>query len=698
MTRYVLLAALLAVSFASFAQVQTQVVGDTVYIKTDTQQRLSVWKNGTVNIAPNNYTTQPLFRVYPNGDITAGADNRYITDQFKNKNGLRFNKKLGILEVGISNNIDTTLNVAGDHFQPSALVVNSDSSNVFTGKMISSIIAGDYIRVLSPGSLAWSIVTGEQHTITGSLYKSNMFGYGHTITNPDSIAVIGSAIMGISNRLDSANGATVITGLSNRDSGYTIASFISGRGNRFGGHAQFVSGAGLIAIGYASTTLGSGNVDFASLPRIRNPNPQPNLKAYPLLAIGNSGDWVANRRSNAFTMLYNGRTQINTTGYDSSLSESQVTPKAALEVVSTTSGVLLPKLTTTQRNAIVSGDKHNGLLLYNTDSTKFQFYDGSAWRSLSDNSSGQGVNKAVQTLTDGSTITWNANSGLNSTVTLHGNRSLTISNPIAGYIYRIRIKQDSTGSRTITHWPDSTLWPTGTPPTLSTTGNAVDLVTFYYDGTYFYGDYKLLYQATANVSIIHTDALADHEEVTHTLTGVPPGALLVITTGCESSMLDASISSSPSLMWGSPRSEAEAVNSGDAEIYTAVFPTGGSINITVNWGDNYMSSVCYTVINQEADEDGEDAHATGQAAPSVNILTTREHSILFCVSADFSAKDGATRQYRNTPTEGLYNYDVGRGTQYHYYKLAPNVTTYTVGLTDPNDMEAGTAVFEVRSR
>jgi hypothetical protein len=40
---------------------------------------------------------------------------------------------------------------------------------------------------------------------------------------------------------------------------------------------------------------------------------------------------------------------------------------------------LLPKLTTTQRNAIASGDLQNGLLLYNTDSNAFQFYNGSAW-------------------------------------------------------------------------------------------------------------------------------------------------------------------------------------------------------------------------------------------------------------------------------------------------------------------------------
>jgi hypothetical protein len=88
--------------------------------------------------------------------------------------------------------------------------------------------------------------------------------------------------------------------------------------------------------------------------------------------------------------LYNGRTQINTTGFSNALTQTNVTPKAALEVVSNNTGVLLPKLNTTQRNAIVTADLQNGLLLYNTDSSVFQFYNGSAWNTV-----GAGVSGAV---------------------------------------------------------------------------------------------------------------------------------------------------------------------------------------------------------------------------------------------------------------------------------------------------------------
>jgi hypothetical protein len=81
-------------------------------------------------------------------------------------------------------------------------------------------------------------------------------------------------------------------------------------------------------------------------------------------------------------VLYNGRTQINTTGYSGSLTQTSVTPKAALEVVSTNTGVLFPLLTGAQQSAIATTDLQTGLLLYNTDAGCYQFYTGSTWQPL----------------------------------------------------------------------------------------------------------------------------------------------------------------------------------------------------------------------------------------------------------------------------------------------------------------------------
>lgn len=54
---------------------------------------------------------------------------------------------------------------------------------------------------------------------------------------------------------------------------------------------------------------------------------------------------------------------------------------AALEVSSTTRGFLGPRLTQTQINAVTS--PATGLLVFNTDSNKFYFYDGGAWLPVS---------------------------------------------------------------------------------------------------------------------------------------------------------------------------------------------------------------------------------------------------------------------------------------------------------------------------
>jgi hypothetical protein len=50
----------------------------------------------------------------------------------------------------------------------------------------------------------------------------------------------------------------------------------------------------------------------------------------------------------------------------------------------------------------------------------------------------------------------------------------------------LRLIQDGTGGRTVT-WPAGVLWPGGTAPTLSTAASAIDIITFYWDGTNYYG-------------------------------------------------------------------------------------------------------------------------------------------------------------------------------------------------------------------
>jgi len=81
------------------------------------------------------------------------------------------------------------------------------------------------------------------------------------------------------------------------------------------------------------------------------------------------------------------------------------------------------------------------------------------------------------------TIDWGA--GNNHKSTLTGNCTYTFTAPAGPAFLSLKVIQDATGSRAVT-WPASVKWPSGTAPTLSTAANAIDIVTFYYDGTSYF--------------------------------------------------------------------------------------------------------------------------------------------------------------------------------------------------------------------
>ena len=87
------------------------------------------------------------------------------------------------------------------------------------------------------------------------------------------------------------------------------------------------------------------------------------------------------------------------------------------------------------------------------------------------------------TLTDASTISWDASANQVTSVTLGGNRTLgAASNQIDGGVYVISIIQDGTGSRTLT-FNSNYKFVNGTAPTLSTTASARDILVFVSNGT-----------------------------------------------------------------------------------------------------------------------------------------------------------------------------------------------------------------------
>lgn len=96
----------------------------------------------------------------------------------------------------------------------------------------------------------------------------------------------------------------------------------------------------------------------------------------------------------------------------------------------------------------------------------------------------------------------NGNSGASKTIsfdlaqnqklTLTASTTLTFTNPTAGSVYLLKLVQGGVGSFTVT-WPASVKWPQATAPTLSTAVGAIDICTFYYDGTSYFGSSGLGY-------------------------------------------------------------------------------------------------------------------------------------------------------------------------------------------------------------
>jgi hypothetical protein len=92
-----------------------------------------------------------------------------------------------------------------------------------------------------------------------------------------------------------------------------------------------------------------------------------------------------------------------------------------------------------------------------------------------------------QTLTFGTTTTWDQTKGATAAVTLTGNATLSITNEVAGMYGLIRVTQDATGSRTLT-LPGSSkvINGGGGAVALTTTAGATDVLSYFYDGTSYY--------------------------------------------------------------------------------------------------------------------------------------------------------------------------------------------------------------------
>jgi hypothetical protein len=89
------------------------------------------------------------------------------------------------------------------------------------------------------------------------------------------------------------------------------------------------------------------------------------------------------------------------------------------------------------------------------------------------------------TATPTSTITLALTNGTVQIITLGGNVTITMPTATSGKSFIMFLKQDATGSRTVT-W-STVKWAGGTAPTITSTASRQDILSFFADGTNWYG-------------------------------------------------------------------------------------------------------------------------------------------------------------------------------------------------------------------
>jgi hypothetical protein len=70
-------------------------------------------------------------------------------------------------------------------------------------------------------------------------------------------------------------------------------------------------------------------------------------------------------------------------------------------------------------------------------------------------------------------------------ITLTGNATITMPTAVSGKSFIMLLRQDATGSRTVT-W-STVKWPGGTAPTITSTASKQDIYSFFSDGSSWYG-------------------------------------------------------------------------------------------------------------------------------------------------------------------------------------------------------------------
>ena len=129
---------------------------------------------------------------------------------------------------------------------------------------------------------------------------------------------------------------------------------------------------------------------------------------------------------------------------------------------------------------ITTADSSGNLELQNNGTTALSLQSGKVI-----NPSVTNYTETAYTANTSTAITVSLSNGTVQILTLTGNCTLTMPTAGAGKSFIILLRQDATGSRSIT-W-STVNWAGGTAPTITSTASKQDIFSFFSDGTSWYG-------------------------------------------------------------------------------------------------------------------------------------------------------------------------------------------------------------------
>jgi len=354
--------------------------------------------------------------------------------------------------------------------------VNTGDFNLFVGDQAGNVNAGGAYNTAAGYAALTDNVSGNYNTAHGyntlrysnggnntaigaNALQSNTSGGSNTAVGRDALYFNTSAPYNVAMGRDAAY--YNVTGGSNTVVGYQAG--YGANGNSYEANSMFGYRAG-----YGLTT-GSDNIflgwqaGYATTSGVQN------------IVLGYDQRTSAPTASNELNLggVLFGKLDSKTIGI------STRSPQAALDVVSTaTAANVYAQLWRNGGGVVVASMTSQGALQTGTLEVS-----GAAVFSAEYNNGNSGT---------AATITWD--NGSKQFLTLTGNATLTFSAPAgkAGS-FVLRLAQDGTGGRAVT-WPASVKWRGGVAPNLSTAASAVDIVTFYYSGSNYYGCASTGYQ------------------------------------------------------------------------------------------------------------------------------------------------------------------------------------------------------------